>query len=66
MKSLSAADPSSALLQHGVSVSLIKLGDVLEAQGDLAGAKQRLTGGAWTFLSALRRRTRVGDPSART
>jgi hypothetical protein len=52
-------DPSSASLQRDVSVSLTKLGDVLVAQGDLAGAKQR-----YQESAEILKRLSAADPSS--
>jgi hypothetical protein len=60
-KRLSAADASSASLQRDVNVSLEKLGDVLQAQGNLAGAKQRYQEGL-----EIRKRLSAADPSSAT
>ena len=56
---LAAADPSSASLQRDVSVSQVKVGDVLVAQGDLPGARAR-------FQESLQiaQRLAAADPSS--
>jgi Flp pilus assembly protein TadD len=52
------ADPTNALWQHDLGQGLRNLGNVLEAQGDLAGARQ-----AYSESLTVTRRLTAADPS---